>query len=272
MKNQTARMKLGKLRLTVTISTAVLAVAVLVAFYMMMQSKIPNMHLLFSLSLAFFILLIVFLALWTLCALEKCSRVAAIIIRCYLAFIVAGVLFFIVLLGLIISEARTSDDDVDCIIILGAGLRSDAPSLILRTRLDMALEYSKSREGVPIVVSGGLGEVETITEAEAMRRYLVDRGVDESLIWKEELSTRTQENIEFSLELIRERGLDTENIKIAIVTNDFHIYRAKHIAEKEGVEAVGVAAETPSLYLRIIYFSREAFALGAELVFGQKFW
>lgn len=272
MERQTERKMPARLRLKVTIAVAVLAVIVLVVFYVMMLSKIPNMYLLTNLSLAFFILIMIFLTLWTLCALEKCSRIATIIIRCYSAIIVAGVLFFIILLGLIISDARTSDAEADCIIVLGAGLRNDAPSLILRTRLNRALEYLETREGIPVVVSGGLGEGETITEAEAMQQYLIARGVDESLIWKEELSTRTQENIGYSLELIHERGLDLDSITVAIVTNDFHIYRAKHIAEKEGVEAVGVAAGTPSLYLRIIYFSREAFALGAELVFGQKIW
>ena len=272
MKNQANEGMTTKHRLIVTIAAAVLAIIVLAVFFILMLSKIPNMHILFNLSLAFFILLFILLVLWTLCALEKCSKLASILIRCYLGFIAAGVLFFIILLGLIISDAQTEEAEVDCIIVLGAGLRNDAPSLILRMRLNAALEYTKTREGTPIVVSGGLGAGETITEAEAMMRYLKARGVDESLIWKEESSTRTQENIEYSLELMREKGLDIENITIAVVTNDFHIYRAKHIAEKAGAEAIGVAAPTPSLYLRIVYYSREAFALGAELVFGQKFW
>jgi uncharacterized SAM-binding protein YcdF (DUF218 family) len=101
-----------------------------------------------------------------------------------------------------------------------------------------------------------------------MHDYLVRRGVDEALIWKEDRSTRTQENIEFSLELMRENGLDVDNAVIAIVTNEFHVFRAKLIAEKAGVDAVGVAAPTPGLYLRVLYFSREAFALAYELVFG----
>ena len=261
-----------KRRIVVTAAITALAIIVTVILYVMMRIRVPNMQILFNLSIAFFILLIVFFILWTLCAVDKCARVTGIMIRCYLICIAAGVAFFLVLLGLIISDAHTEEADVDCIIILGAGLRNDAPSLILRLRLNAAIEYLETREGTRVIVSGGIGPGETISEAEAMFRYLTARGVDENTIWKEELSTRTQENIDFSLELMREKGMDVENITIAVVTNEFHVYRAKHIAEKAGVDAVGVAARTPSLYLRVVYFSREAFALAAELVFGERFW
>ena len=263
---------MAKQRTAATLAVAALFVIIAGAFFIMMRMNFPNMRVLFNLSLAFFILLIVYLVLWTLRAYNKYSRAATIISRCYLVIIALGVALFFTMLGLIISDAHTEEADVDCIIVLGAGLRNDAPSLILRYRLNAAMAYLQAREGTPVILAGGLGQGETITEAEAMSRYLISRGVEESLLLKEEASTRTQENIEFSLKLLSEMGLNREDITIALVTNEFHVFRSKLIAEKAGVQAVGVAAPTPGLYLRVVYFSREAFALAAELVFGEKFW
>jgi len=262
--------KIVKQRTAATLAVTALFVMIAGAFLLMMRMNVPNIRVLFSLTLAFLLLLIVYLVLWTLCANNKCSRVATIISRCYLVFISLGVAFFFTMLGLIISNAHTEEADVDCIIVLGAGLRNDAPSLILRYRLNAAMTYMQEREGTPVILAGGLGQGETITEAEAMFRYLISRGVEESLLLKEEASTRTQENIEFSLDLLSEMGFDREHITIAVVTNEFHVFRSKLIAEKAGVKAVGVAAPTPGLYLRVVYFSREAFALAAELMFGEK--
>jgi len=100
-----------------------------------------------------------------------------------------------------------------------------------------------------------------------MSRYLIARGIDEHRIWKEETSVNTRENLIFSAELMKEKGLNIEKIKVAIVSNEFHLYRAKIIAEKEGLNAVGVAAETPGLHRKILYYFREAFSLTAELLF-----
>ena len=249
------------------IIAAVCAAVVLSVLFILMRSRVPNLRIFFNLSLAFFMFLIVFLTLWTLCAYDRCSRVAVIIMRVYIICFTAGIAFFFTMLGLIMSDAKTEEAEVDCVIVLGAGLRNDVPSYILRLRLNAADAYMRARDGTPVIVAGGLGEGETITEAQAMANYLIKRGVDENLIWKEDMSTRTRENIEFSLDIMREKGMDVENATVAIVTNEFHVYRAKLIAEKAGVEAVGVAAQTPGLYLRVLYFCREAFALASEIVF-----
>jgi len=227
------------------------------------------MHIIFYLVLGLSIAIVVYLVLWALSSHmnKKCSRYAIMLRRCYLLLFAVGFAGFLTFQGLIISSARTEDAQVDAIIVLGAGLRNDAPSLILRTRLNAAVSYLDAHGDVPIIVSGGLGAGERITEAEAMSRYLISRGVDENLIWQEGASTRTQENLEFSLAIMEEKGLDIENVKVAIVSNEFHLYRAKLIAGKAGLDAVGVAAKTPGAYMSAIYFFREAFALANEVFF-----
>jgi len=253
-------------RLIITIIAAALLAIVNGGSYYLKLSRVNNMHIIFILVIGISATIFAFMVLWTLGAHKKYRRLAKVIRRCCLAGFAIGLSGFLVLQGLIISSAYTEDADVDALIVLGAGLRNSAPSMILRTRLNAAIRYLESRGDTPIVVSGGLGQGETITEAEAMFRYLSARGVDESLIWKEEESTSTRENLAFSLAVMEENGLDIENAKVAIVSNEFHLYRAKLIAGKAGVEAVGVAAATPGLDMRVLYFFREALALANEVL------
>ena len=250
-----------------TIITAVLAAIVSGIFFVLMLSRVPNMHVVFFLVLGFSALLIVYLILWTLSAGDKRLRLVKALRRCYFVCIALGLAFFLTMQGLIISSARTDESDADCLIILGAGLRNGAPSLILRRRLNAAIDYLNERGDVPVIVTGGLGRGQNITEAGAMFRYLSEHGVDESLIWKEEASTSTRENLAFSLAIMEENGLDVDNITVAVVSSEFHLFRAKLIAQKQGLDAVGVAAQTPTFYLRVLYYCREAFALASELLF-----
>jgi len=212
-------------------------------------------------------LIVTYMVLWTLSANQKYSRLAKILKRCYIVCVLLGLVLFITLQIIIISGSHTEDADVDVIIVLGAGLMNDRPSLILASRLNAAIDYAQTRGDIPIITTGGLGQGQTITEAEAMARYLIVRGVDEERIWKEEASTNSHENIRFAKEIMRAKGINPENAKVAIVSNEFHLYRAKLIAEKAGFEAYGVTAETPGLHRKLIYYFREAFSLINELVF-----
>jgi len=237
-------------------------------FLVLTLMKVPYMHVVFYLTLGFSALLVIYMVLWTLCLSEKYARLATILRRCYLVCFAVGLAFFLTLQGLIISGSHTDVSEADCLIVLGAGLRNGAPSLILRRRLNAAVNYLGERgDDIPVIVTGGLGRGETVTEAEAMFRYLRDRELDESLIWKEEASTSTRENLAFSLAVMEENGLDIESTKVAVVTNEFHLFRAKLIAGKQGLDVVGIAAETPGVFVRILYSFREAFALASELLF-----
>jgi len=258
-----------KQRWIITIITAALAAVISYVLFIMMRSRVPNMHIIFYLVLGFLILLVGYLILWALGSGERTARLATVLKRCYFVGLSLGLALFITLQGLIISSAHTEVTEVDCLIVLGAGLRNGSPSLVLRSRLNAALEYYNTQGDIPIIVSGGLGNGETITEAEAMFRYLKARGVDESLIWKEEAATRTQEHFVYSLAIMEEKGLDIENIRVGVVSNEFHLYRAKLLAEKSGLDAIGVAAKTPRNYLRVLYHFREAFAIVNEVVFSR---
>lgn len=254
-------------RLMITLVLTVFAVITVGTVFSLMQMRVPDMHIVFLLVSGISAILIIFLALWTMSASKRFEKAAKVLKRIYCVCLAIGLTAFIVLQILILSGAYTQEAEVDAIIVLGAGLRGDEPSEVLRTRLNAAIEYAQGREGVPIIVSGGLGAGRNITEAQAMFNYLSARGVDESLIWKEGASTNTYENLKFSRELMEERGLDVENLTVAVVSNEFHLFRARMIAENAGLDAVGVAAETPGARLKALYFFREAIALANAIIF-----
>ena len=156
----------------------------------------------------------------------------------------------------------------DAVIVLGAGVNGTEPSLSLRTRLDAALDYLEENPDVPVVLTGGQGYGEEITEAQCMYDYLTTRGVTSERILLEEQATSTAENFAFSKPLLAVEGIDVETDLVAVVTNDFHIYRAGLIAAREGYALTfGVPAELPWLHLEINYCVREAFALVKTLIF-----
>ena len=109
------------------------------------------------------------------------------------------------------------------------------------------------------VVSGGQGEGEDITEAEAMADYLTAHGIDSARIVQEDRSRTTRENLENSFAILRARGYDPAD-GVGIVTSEYHLCRAKRMARALGAEPVGIAAETTLPSMRINYFIREAFA------------
>lgn len=143
----------------------------------------------------------------------------------------------------------------ETVIILGSRVYGEKPSIALKERLDVAYEYLKQNPETYCVVSGGQGRGEDITEAECMYRYLKDKGIEESRIFKEDKSTSTRENLKFSLDIIEKNNLPTE---IAIATSEYHQYRASIIAKKIGIESKAISAKTakwlfPTMYLREIY-------------------
>lgn len=124
----------------------------------------------------------------------------------------------------------------DAVIVLGAGIRGDRVTVPLAYRLNSAVEYHKQNPDALIVVTGGKGYQETITEAEAMEKYLLRKGVAPEKIVKEEKATSTNENMRYSKEILD--SLFEDEYSVVVITNNFHIYRGVSIAKMEGFENV----------------------------------
>ena len=133
----------------------------------------------------------------------------------------------------------------DAIIVLGAGIKGEKIGTNLQKRLDTAIVYHRENPDAIIVVSGGQGPYEDISEALAMERYLVANGIPQDKIIKEDRSTSTQENFEFSKKILDLR-FGEGKYKAAYVTNGYHVYRAGIVAENAGFgEITHLHAETP---------------------------
>lgn len=144
------------------------------------------------------------------------------------ALILAAVLIFGILLCFVLHGSR---DEVigepEVMIILGCQVMpSGAPSVLLQDRLDKALFYLEEHPDLLVVVTGGKGGDEAISEAEAMANYLISNGVSELRILLEDRASSTYENMLFSGELLLENGYDV-NEGVMIVSNGFHLTRAK---------------------------------------------
>ena len=160
------------------------------------------------------------------------------------------------------GEADNSAVPVDAVIVLGAGVNGETPSAALWSRIRAAEDYLEIHPDVPVVLSGGQGAGEAISEAEAMRRALwKEDGAENARLLLEERSTNTAENFRFSKALLEEWGLDTGTATIAVVTNDFHCFRAHMIARRQGLKTIDVPAELPWWWLTANYYLREAFAV-----------
>ena len=157
---------------------------------------------------------------------------------------------------------------VDYLIILGAGLNGDKLSWTLWERVDMGLRILQDNKDTIVVVSGGKGPGEWITEAEAMQRYLVEQGIAKERIIKEEQSTSTMENFRYTRELLGQQSSYEPSEPVLVITNDFHMFRSKILARRNGLNPVGVPSPTP-WYLRPNAYLREYFAVVKSLVFDR---
>ena len=165
--------------------------------------------------------------------------------------------------GVIHRTAQDTDaPDADHLIVLGCQVNGTVPSRMLRQRLEAALDYLNTHPDSVAILSGGKGPGEAITEAECMRIWLSEAGIAPHRLILEDRSTSTMENLRFSLELM------DDGAAAAIVSNEFHLYRAGQMAQKLGINASLIPADTEYPILRATYFLREIFAVWKFHIFG----
>jgi uncharacterized SAM-binding protein YcdF (DUF218 family) len=174
-----------------------------------------------------------------------------LIVACY----GVAIAIFIVCGTLMIHAANQGKHtEADAVIVLGAAVHGDKVTWVLENRLNTAIEFLNAHPDAVCVVSGGQGPGESVTEGSAMKKYMVEHGVDEGRVYAEEQATNTNENFIYSKQIIDEAIGD--DAKIAFVTTNFHVYRAGRVAAAQGVDAVGIPADDV-WYLRLNNFLRE---------------
>ncbi|MCI8303590.1 MAG: YdcF family protein [Lawsonibacter sp.] len=191
-------------------------------------------------------------------------------LKVILALALTGVLFFALLLGQVMRGARDEIyGDPQVMVILGCQVKPWGPSVLLQDRLDKALEYLEDHPDMTVVVSGGQGPEEPTTEAQAMADYLADHGFKREHIILEAMSHNTYQNFTFTARHLEDAGIDTRE-GIVIVSNGFHLTRARMLAGRVGFENVSTLAapssHTPS---RLKMYVREPLALVKSFIFDR---
>jgi uncharacterized SAM-binding protein YcdF (DUF218 family) len=159
---------------------------------------------------------------------------------CLILFIIS----FVVVEAFIWSSTKDErNTKVDFVVLLGAGLKGDRITATFMNRMENCVKYLKVNPEIRVIVSGGQGIGETISEAEAMKRYLTEKGIKEDRILEEDKATSTFENFKYS-KIVLNQNLGDKDYKIMIITNDFHMFRAKMLAKRCGFIAYGMPAKT----------------------------
>ena len=171
-----------------------------------------------------------------------------------------------------IKDARTDAvPGADYLIVFGAGLFGDQPSRSLRDRLDAAAKYLASSPETKVILSGGKGDDEKISEAQAMYTFLLDHGIKEDRILLEDRSTSTKENIQFSSELIQSEisgtGMKISDLQVVVISSEYHLHRIRYLAKKAGLSVTCIAAPTSLWIIKVNYFIREIPAMAKAILF-----
>lgn len=233
----------------------------IVAIYTVILSLLTNLNVgnLLSLSLGFVLIFIGFI--WHKISKNK------------LTFLIkAGVIAYIVFFGImtsfifISSKVNQTNFDEDALIVLGCAVHGETPSPTLYRRLENAVIYANKNPNALIVVSGGQGPQEKISEAEAMSRYLKEKGISADRIILEDKSTSTNENFKYTKEILSKKF--DKNYSLCYITNDFHSYRANSLAKLNGFNPTSFNCKT-DIFSFIPLYLRESLAVIKLWVFKQ---
>ena len=194
---------------------------------------------------------------WLVKASEAHKGIKAVLIG-VCGLIVLTIVLTIVTTSCIFFGASKKPDPSSVVIVLGCQVKGTLPSLMLGRRITAAADYLKEHPEAKCIVSGGKGGGEDISEAECMKRGLVAQGIDPERIYLEDKSTTTVENIKFSKKILDEIG---PNSPVAIVTNEFHQYRAGKICDSFGITEHGSVCSETSWWLWPTFHVREMYAV-----------
>lgn len=193
-------------------------------------------------------------------------------IKALLALVLVGVLCFGGLFGAVMYGSYDHiNGNPQIMVILGCQVKPWGPSILLQDRLDKALDYLEDHPDMTVVVSGGQGPDEHVTEARAMADYLIEQGVKEERILLEEASHNTVQNLRYTARLLEEEGYDMEQ-DIVVVSNGFHLTRVRMLFGRiwGGDENLStLAAPSSHVPSRIKMYIREPLALVKSFVLDR---
>ncbi|HJC00772.1 MAG TPA: YdcF family protein [Candidatus Flavonifractor merdavium] len=193
-------------------------------------------------------------------------------LKVLLGLVLAGVVTFGALFGAVLYGSHDHiRGDPQVMVILGCQVKSWGPSVLLQDRLDKALDYLEDHPDLTIVVSGGQGPDEPVSEARCMYDYLTEHGVDEAQILLEDQSHNTVENLRYTMDLLAEAGCDT-TADMVVVSNGFHLTRVRMLWSRVcggDYNLSTLAAPSSHVPSRLKMYIREPLALVKSFVFDR---
>lgn len=186
--------------------------------------------------------------------------------RVLLGVLALGIALFCTLEIVIAVNSRTEiNGEPEIMVIFGCQVKPWGPSILLQDRLDTALDYLEDHPDMTVVVTGGKGDDEHISEAKCMYDYLTQRGVDGAQIIMEDASRNTSQNIRFTRAMLDEMGYDIQD-DFLLVSNGFHLARIKMLWGDMGTVST-LAAPSTHFPSRVKMFFREPLALVKSYLF-----
>lgn len=157
----------------------------------------------------------------------------------------ALLLIYLVSLSFRIGRQSSSDEaqSADVIIVMGAAEYRGRPSPILRSRLDHAVHLYAQHLAPRIMTTGGAGGDPLFTEGTVGRSYLIDRGIPSEAIIVESEGATTMYSISAAAEIMRRMGLGS----CILVSDGYHIFRAKHMLQSFGIQVFGSPRESAAM-------------------------
>ena len=204
------------------------------------------------LSLATFFLLVGYIFYWPRVATYTHDNILLNTLYVYVSLVVLYFLCIAMsyLVSSILNFINILPRKIDYVVVLGAGLIGERVTPLLASRIRKGIKVYKDNPGSKLIMSGGQGPDEVVSEAFAMKNYALEQGVDEKDIILEDKSTSTEENIIFSKKFI------PVDKSFAVVTNYYHVYRALIQARTLGFRCIGYGAPT-KFYFTLNAFIRE---------------
>lgn len=197
-----------------------------------------------------------------------------------LALVVAGAVAFGALEAYISLHSRDKAvGDPQVMVIFGCQMRRDGPSILLRDRLDTALAYWEEHPDMKIIVTGGKGDDEHISEAQGMYDYLTAHGVDGAQIFMEDKSRNTWQNINNTFALMEREGWSLTG-DVLLVSSGFHLARIEMLWDRVRADSLRgeeyndqhistLAAPVSHAPSRVQMFFREPLALVKSFLFDR---
>ncbi|MBQ9530988.1 MAG: YdcF family protein [Eubacterium sp.] len=167
---------------------------------------------------------------------------------------------FFATLGNVISHSQYTATNEQTVIVLGCQIRGSVPSMTLVQRSNMAVKYLEEHPDSIAIAAGGQGADEDLSEGQCIYNLMTEKGIEPRRIIIEDKSTSTDENIANAKKIMDKNGID---YNVAIVTSEYHEYRASLICKKNGLTASSVPAPS-SPRGKPTFFTREVFGVWAQ--------